>query len=136
MPTYEGTLSSIRCDSPRSNRNSPHHPAGSPELDVVSLRWDGEQVWRDEMEQGRTRQVDVTRQLPLSATIDVVVRPNEDGSVEDVIGTVELDETLMGTGIPGTDWHVRRFVDAGADYELTFKVRMAVTPVDPPPEAS
>ncbi|WP_336317694.1 hypothetical protein [Streptomyces lavendofoliae] len=119
MPSYEGILSWILCQSPRSNHNIP----GVPELDVVTLRWNGEQVARGEMEQGQTWTLDLTRPLTAAATVEVVVRPNEEGGVEDVIGTVRLSEADLGTGIPGTDFHVAAFDDAGAQYELTYKVR-------------
>ncbi len=98
---------------------------------MVTLRWDGEEVAHREMEQGQTWSIDVTRPLPGMATVEVVVRPNEDGSVEDAIGSVQLSEAAVGTGIPGTDFHVERFDDAGAQYELTYKVRQATTPTPP-----
>ncbi|MGA5169999.1 MULTISPECIES: hypothetical protein [Streptomyces] len=119
MPSYEGILSWIFCQSPRSNHNVP----GVPELDVVTLRWNGEQVARREMEQGETWSLDVTRPLPGPATVEVVVRPNEDGSVEDVIGSVQLSAADVGTGLAATDFHEARFDEAGAQYELTYKVR-------------
>ena len=126
MPSYEGILSWIYCQSPRSNHNIP----GVPELDVVALRWNGEQVARREMEQGQTWTLDVTRPLPGPATVEVVVQPNEEGSVEDVIGSVQLSEADVGTGISGTDFHMIPFDEAGAQYELTYKVRQTE---DPPP---
>lgn len=67
----------------------------------------------------------------LPATLEVVVRPNEAGSVEDGIGSVPLSEALVGTGFPGTDFHVKQFDDAGAQYELTYKVRQVSTPGPP-----
>jgi hypothetical protein len=115
MPSYEGILSSIFCQSPRSN----HNIAGVPELDVVTLRWNGEAVAQREMETGQTWVLDVTR--PLS--VDVVVRPNEEGGAEDVIGSVRLSQADVGSGIPGTDFHVIHFDEAGAQYDLTYKVR-------------
>lgn len=114
MPSYEGILSSIFCQSPRSNHNIP----GVPELDVVTLRWNGERVAQREMEQGQTWTLDVTRPLTVPATVDVVVRPNQEGGVEDVIGSVQLVTSLAGDG-----FRTARFDDAGARYELTYEVR-------------
>ncbi|MFC9821067.1 hypothetical protein ACFWG6_14245 [Streptomyces erythrochromogenes] len=129
MASYEGILNWTHCQSPRSNHNDPTRP----ELDVVTLRWDGEQVARRDMGTGETWTLDVARPLPGPATVEVVVRPNVDGSVEDVTGTVVLSEDLVGTGFPATDFHVAAFDEAGAQYELTYRVRTVPGPVDAPP---
>jgi hypothetical protein len=129
MPSHEGILSSIFCQSPRSNHNIP----GVPELDVVTLRWNGQTVAQRDMETGQTWSLDITRPLPAPATVEVVVRPNEEGSVEDVIGSVQLSAADVGTGISATDFHEVRFDEAGAQYELTYKVRQIDDVPDPAP---
>jgi hypothetical protein len=129
MPSHEAILSSIFCQSPRSNHNIP----GVPELDVVTLRWNGQAVAQREMETGQTWSLDITRPLLAPATVEVVVRPNEEGSVEDVIGSVQLSAADVGTGVSATDFHEVRFDEAGAQYELTYKVRQIDDVPDPAP---